>query len=447
MKPKITVILLSLFTLANFAKAQTSCEINLSLMNESARNEQFAEAFGPWKAVFEECPGESLAIYQRGVDILRWKLANAAERGDMEAYNEYFDLLLKVFDKRIEHFGTHASFPAPRVLGMKALEYIRFAQGDELRRRAYEWLKQSIEGMGDATDLAILQQFVVLSNRMFQADSEYVGTFIDDYLKATDILTRQANNTANERIATAASQIRQELEAMFIQSGAANCEVLDNIYAEAVNENLDNLDFLNQVMAFYRRIGCTEQEVFFTAAAAAHRIQPTVASAFGGAQRAVRRNEFARAIEYFEEATRLSTDNEERSNFQFAIALIQYSNFNNFNRARASALRALEFNPSSGRAHILIARMYASTKNLTDDPVLNKTVYWAAVDRFQRARQVDNSPEVVAEANNMIRSFSQHFPTREEIFFHPTLNAIGEGGTFTVGGWINERTTVRAATQ
>ena len=445
---QVTVILLSLFALLSAAKAEVPehCLVNLSLMNESARNGQFAEAFGPWKAVFEECPGANLAIYQRGADILRWKLTNAVERGDMEAYNEYFELLMRMYDKRIEHFGIHRTFPVPRILGLKALDYINFARGDEFRRRAYEWLRQSIEGMNDATDLAVLQQFVVLSNRIFQANSEYVSTFINDYLKATDILARQANNPENAQ-AAAASQIRQELEAMFIQSGAANCEILDNIYAEAVNENLDNLDFLNQVMTFYRRVGCTEQEVFFTAATAAHRIQPTVESAFGGAQMSLRRDDFARAVEFFEEATQLSTDNEERSNFQLTIAVIQYNNFNNFNRARASALRALEFNPTNGRAHLLIGRMYASTKNLTDDSVLNKTVYWAAVDRFNRARQVDSSPEIVSEANNMIRLFSPHFPTREEIFFHPTLNSIGEGGSFTVGGWINERTTVRAATQ
>lgn len=447
MKLKIAIILVSLFTLTNVVKAQDvseQCRVNMSLMNELERNGQFAEAFSPWKAVFEECPEAGLAIYQRGERILHWKLNNAIERGDTEARDEYFELLMRMYDKRIEHFGTHRTFPAPRILGLKGRDYIRFMQGDGLSKQAYEWLQQSIEGMGDATDLAVLQQFVILSNRMFQANPEHATTFIDDYLKVADILARQESNPENAN-AEAAGQIRQHLEEMFIQSGVADCETLDTIYAEAVNENLDNLEFLNQVIAFYQRIGCVEQEVFFTAASAAHRIQPTVASAIGGAQMATQRGNHTSAVEYFEEATRLSEDNIERSNLQMNVAMIHFERFNNYSRARTHALRALEFNPSNGRAHFLIGILYARTREISDDPVINKTVFWVAVDRFIRARQVDAS--LTEEANRQIQAYSPHFPSREEIFFHPVLNAIGEGGTFTVGGWINERTTVRAAAQ
>jgi len=446
MKMKIVVILVSLSTLVNTAKAQDmseQCRVNMSLMNELERNGQFAEAFAPWKAVFEECPEAGLAIYQRGERILHWKLNQAIERGDMEARDEYFELLMRMYNKRIEHFGTHRTFPAPRILGLKGRDYIRFMQGDGLSKQTYKWLKQSIEGMGDATDLEVLQQFVILSNRMFQENPEHAPAFIDDYLKATDILARQANNPENPH-AEIASQVRQRLDEMFIHSGAADCETLDTIYAEAVNENLDDLDFLNQVMAFYRRVGCVEQEVFFIAAAAAHRIQPTVESAVGGALVSIQRGNHARAIEYYEEATRLSEDNIERSNLQLDVAMIHFNRLNNYSRARAHALRALEFNPANGRAHFLIGVLYARTRDISDDPVINKTVFWAAVDRFVRARQ---DATIADEANNMIRLYSPHFPTREEIFFHPALNAIGEGGTFTVGGWINERTTVRAAAQ
>jgi len=449
MKTKIFVIALGLFAIMQGAQAQEDitrrCQVNLSLMNEAERNQQFAEAFTPWLQVFQDCPDLNLAIYQRGQRILHWKLQQAAAQGDAEAYREFFDLLMNMWDKRMVHFGDRPGFPPARILGLKALDYLTFSQGDPLNKQAYLWMRESVGGMDDLADLEVLRQYVFLSAGIFRADPSHAQNFIDDYLIATAILDRQAANEANPNAAIAA-QIRGELDIAFVQSGAADCQTLDEIFGQEVADNLDNLEVLNRIMAFYRRVNCTEQDVFFTAAIAAHRIQPTVESAFGIARRAMRNNEWQQAISFFNEATELSNNNIERADFQNTIAVIFSERLNNNVRARTHALRALEFNPSHGRAHILIGLLYASSKNLFGDPVLDKSVYWVAVDRFNRARQVDNNPEIVAEANRLIRMFSPHFPTREEIFFHPVLNEIGDGGNFTVGGWINERTTVRPAT-
>jgi hypothetical protein len=103
-------------------------------------------------------------------------------------------------------------------------------------------------------------------------------------------------------------------------------------------------------------------------------------------------------------------------------------------------LEAIRLNPNYGAPYMLIGNMYAATAASVypDDPVLRKTVYYAAVDKFQKARQVD--PSVAENANKFISTYSQYFPTKEEVFMHPNLN---EGQPFTVGGWIGERTTVR----
>jgi hypothetical protein len=71
-----------------------------------------------------------------------------------------------------------------------------------------------------------------------------------------------------------------------------------------------------------------------------------------------------------------------------------------------------------------------------DDPVLRKTVFWVAVDKFVKAKQVDSS--CADEANELIRRYSPHFPSKDDMFFKPELN---EGKSFFVGGWIGESTT------
>ena len=55
-----------------------------------------------------------------------------------------------------------------------------------------------------------------------------------------------------------------------------------------------------------------------------------------------------------------------------------------------------------------------------------------------KAKSVDSN--VADEANGQIATFSAHFPATDEIFFE----GLEVGATYTVGGWINERTTIRS---
>ena len=89
---------------------------------------------------------------------------------------------------------------------------------------------------------------------------------------------------------------------------------------------------------------------------------------------------------------------------------------------------------------MLIANAYAQTASslFPDDPVLRKCVYFLVVDKLERARQVD--PSVASEANAAISTYRGYFPTTEEIFMHPDIEA---GASFLIPGWIQERTTVR----
>jgi len=65
-------------------------------------------------------------------------------------------------------------------------------------------------------------------------------------------------------------------------------------------------------------------------------------------------------------------------------------------------------------------------------------VYWAAVDKCQKAKSIDSS--IADRANRMISSYTAGFPKAETIFF----NDYSEGQSFNVGGWIGETTTIRA---
>lgn len=90
-----------------------------------------------------------------------------------------------------------------------------------------------------------------------------------------------------------------------------------------------------------------------------------------------------------------------------------------------------------GKAYKLIGDVYASERNCGSNDFEKKTVYWAAVDKYIKAKQVD--PELTDAMDNLISTYSQYYPSKEDIFFYD----LKVGDSYTVGCWINERTTVR----
>jgi hypothetical protein len=99
--------------------------------------------------------------------------------------------------------------------------------------------------------------------------------------------------------------------------------------------------------------------------------------------------------------------------------------------------KAISFNGSYGKAYILIAQMYASSPNWSDEAALNKCTYFAAIDKLQRAKSVD--PSVAEEAQKLINTYAGHTPKDEDLFFL----GLKKGNSVTIGGWIGETTTIR----
>ncbi|MDX1409739.1 MAG: hypothetical protein R3330_16435, partial [Saprospiraceae bacterium] len=89
----------------------------------------------------------------------------------------------------------------------------------------------------------------------------------------------------------------------------------------------------------------------------------------------------------------------------------------------------------------MIGKLYASSGPLCGPGRGwdSQIVTWPAIDQFMQARRVD--PSVSAEANKWINYYSRYMPSVEDIF----QRQLQEGQSFTVGCWIQETTTIRAA--
>lgn len=423
------------------------CVINVSLFNESVKNKQYADAWDPWWQVYTTCPNANKAIYTRGDELVEWKIAQTQDENE---YHKLRDLLMELHDKRIKYFGDDPKYPKAYILGLKGVDYCNFYKDDPIKEPAYGWLKESVMGMGNKSQIIVLKTLADLSNARYKSDPDkYAADYITDYQHVSMILAAQGADESNKN-RSRAMETKDYVDQVFASSGAASCDKLDEIFGPIVQDNIGNLDMLNKIMGMFRRVKCTESENYFAAAAAAHKLEPTEESAAGCAKMCMKKGDYKEAVGYYEQAIELSPedDKEDRAEYLFNIAYIYFDKIKSYQLSRQYLRRSLELMANQGRCYILMGMLYAGSQPYGEGmapakaAILNKTVFWAAVDKFQKAKMVD--PEVADDANKLIASYSKYFPTKEEIFDLPELQ---DGASFTVGGWINETTTCRAAKQ
>ena len=455
MKIKEILSIIVILTTVMGAKAQTGivtgtpfgsgadslrCRQNLSLVSTYIQTKNYADALPIWKSAYEECPGSTRNLYQWGEQLIKWQISQATDATQADAY---FDELMALYDKRIEYFGNDPTYNINWIMNRKANDYYTI-KGDKADPAVlYGWLKPILEEYKEQTlPLSISLYMMASQNLMASDEDKYMSQFVDDFLMASalfdaELAVAQAAN--DENTINTVTALKAGIEAAFTSSGAADCETMERVYAPKIEAQKTDLEFLKATLILFSRVGCNETETYFAAANYAHHIEPTAESAMGIAAQAIKKRDNASAEKYLLEAIEMTSDNSLKSSLNYSIAAMALSS-SNYQKAKTYALRSLEGNPNNGKALLIIGQAYGASSSSVypNDPVLRKMVYVVAVDKFERARQVDSS--CASDANRLINQYRNQFPSTEEVFMHPDLTP---GETFTVGGWINERTTVR----
>ena len=408
------------------------CLMLLSLSHESVKAEQYDDAYENWSKLYQSRPDFNKTIFTDGNKILEYKWNNAQTP---EEKNQWREMLMKLHDERIKFFDD-PKYPDAYVLGLKGMDYLTYYPEDELAMPAYECLKQSVEGMGENSQITVLRKLVEVSYNIYKSNvDQYGDQFLADYQKAAALLdaivAKGGKNTA------AAQSQKAYVDRLYAASGAADCGQMDQMYAGVVAESANDIEKLDAIMKLYRRLGCTESDVYFAAAEYAHKLQPTSESAAGCAQMCLKKSDYPGAIEYYKQALSLVTNDEDKADYLYRMANV-YVAMKNYQQGASFAQQALDINAEDGRCYLLLGICYASAK-VSDDPILQRSVFWVACDMFRKAKSVDSS--CATDANKLIATYSQYFPSKEDVFFHRDLN---EGAPYRVGGWVNKTTTCRS---
>ncbi|MBR3859483.1 MAG: hypothetical protein IKJ18_05680 [Bacteroidaceae bacterium] len=429
---------------SRFGHGQDSidCLNNISLYSENLKTKNYTDAYTYWKKVFADAPVSRHSLYTDGVTILKSLIAGTKVLDERKGYA---DTLMLVYDQQLQYLDKlnllrKTPWTEYYVKGEKAHTYLTYYPRMD-NNVAYDMLREVIETAGDKNQYYIIGDYMKVSLAKLKNDSTHREQFIQDYLVSAEHIASindkvQKMSTPNPKLIEAVAKIKDNVDGYFINSGAAECNQLEAIYAPKVEENKDNLEYLRKVVGVMAMLDCTESEVYYTASEYAHHIAPTAATAAGCAYSYLKRGDMAKSIEYFDQAIELDTVVESKAEYCYKAAVILNSD-RQLSKAKSYVTKAINLNANKGSYYILLANIYAAAPQWNDEPLIDKCKYFVVLDRLYQAKRVDES--VAEEANKMIAAYSTHTPGKEQLF----MLGKKEGDKVHVGGIINETTTIR----
>ncbi|MFO8086493.1 MAG: hypothetical protein R6T91_01635 [Bacteroidales bacterium] len=381
----------------------------------------------PWRYVFNNCPVASQNTYRDGARIIKYLYNNA----DDDHKPAYADTLMMVYDQRLDMFGWKEG--AGYILGLKAVDHMQYKRGET--EKSFEMFETSYELIKPENyNAAVLYYHLYAAVNMFRMGKAEESLIVETYDKVSTVFEDKIEAKADNY--QSFKQLYPRVEQMF--DPFAKCEDLIRIYGKKLEDNPNDEKLLKRISSMLDDKGCTDSDLYFTATKRVHSLSPSAESAFLMGKMSIQRELFDEASDYLQEAATTFEDSTRINEAYYMLANVNNAQGKR-SSARSNALKALNYKPDDGRCYILIGDLYANSASVceSDSKVASKSIYWAAVDKYQKAKSVD--PEVADKAQSKINRYRQYFPSQEELFFEN----FDEGDSYTVGCWINENTKVR----
>lgn len=415
---------------------ETDFMSNYTMYDQFYKQKDFKSALPHWRLLFNKYPKSSINVYIHGASMYSSLIESATDQAMKDAY---LDTLMQVYDKRLKYFDQKGY-----VLGRKGTDYLTYKlanqnlSDDEMKlalKTGYNDLKEAIQLEKNESEMAVVVMFMQVTKRLFKMDELSKDDVTTNYSLVSGIVDAGLTKEPNSEKYTTAKAVVDET---FQTSGAADCEALLALYEPRFAEISKDVASLKNMLRVLSTQNCTDSELFAKGSEGLYALDPSPEAAFNMARLFIKRNEFSRAKEYYQNAIAAETDKELLAKYYYELAAFTMSEEKNLQQSRNYARKAIENNPNFGRAYMLIGDVYAQyAPRYGADDFEHRSVYWLAVDYYEKAKRAD--PEVFNDANKRINTYRAHFPDQETLFF----GGYSDGQSITIGDWINETTRAR----
>lgn len=453
----ITLILTGLCQVQVVAQDSNECMQDLSIFAEFAKVKNYKSAFEPWMKVRSECPTINVAIYSYGERILKDRI----EAGTPEEQEAAKKDIVKLYDEWVVNFpkkrnksvvGDIISKKAQALLDYKLADlkeiystfdeaYQKDAKSFTNPKFLYNYFKTMYDRYkkqdAEVTMELLFNKYEEVSEK-FEYESTELAKKLDVILKKEEAgIALTSRETRSKRIynvnSNAIGTFLSNLDAIIAKE--ATCENLIPLYQRNFEANKTDALWIKRAASRMDSKECSDDPLFVTLVEALHALEPSADSAYYLGLLNDKSGNADEALKYYEESIALETDNYKKAKILLKIAN-KFKAAGRKSSARNYANKALSFQPSLGRAYLLIANMYADSANQCGESQFEKlSVYWLAADVAKKAGQVDASLKMVARKT--VESYMGRAPSKTDIFTE------GNAGTvIKYTCWINRSVTV-----
>ncbi|MDR2938235.1 MAG: tetratricopeptide repeat protein, partial [Prevotellaceae bacterium] len=389
----------------NAARAQQpntsseDCLKNISLYSDYVKQNNLKEALPFWRNAFCCCPDEvrtkypssNTNLYVNGIRIAKYLVDNATDEALKE---KYVDTLLWLHDQRA------ALSPAQKkaALWRKAVDYAKYRPQEV--QQIYDLCREAVQLQQNASESSIIVLYMQQANLLYTESKIKAEEVLNLYGELTKILDTQKANGKD------VAQVRENIDELFLRSGVASCENLVALYAPKFAETPNDAEFLQKLVNVLSANMCTTEKIYFEASEALYKVSPSADAAVKLAGVFKQQGDYAKVKDYYQKAVEMEADNAAKSKLYVELGNTLNRDMSSPKEARDMAKKALELDPKNGYAYFLLGEIYAGEKNCGSNDFEKRTVYWVAVDCYEKAKQVD--PSLTETADKYIVVYKQY---------------------------------------
>mgnify|MGYP006141823183 FL=1 len=446
MKKRLTLFFIAVTSFFVQAQNTEACTETLSLMSTSVKAKDVA-AYDYLTTLRKDCPSFHKSIYTLGEFAIKLKIEKATTPQDKE---KYVRDLLKLYDEHDQYFPDNGA--GNKMKKGLALFDNKVGSSDEVFNLLDVAFKTDYANFKFAKAMYVYFEILVNNHKTNKGvELQQVFDKYDDISKKLDeeekelseendgFLTKEeAGQVLSDKEKTRKARLENNLEIFGnvrtdmdnIILELSTCEKLIPFYQKGFEANKTNEEWLKRAANRLDSKGCDSDPIFSKISEALYKLNPSADAAYQLGVVEIQRKNTTKALDFFNQAANLYTDNTKKANVYYRIA-VMYSKSNKV-QARNYARKALSVKPSFGKSYLLIAQLYGSSINeCGDDQFEKRAMYWLAAQYCDKAAAVDSS--IKATANKTAASYRAAAPSKTEIF-----QSGKQGQRIAFNCWVGE---------
>lgn len=399
---------------------------SISVYREFYKQKNFDAAIESWRYVFANAPCAREQTHVDGVAMYKHYIKEAK---DPVLKAALIDTLMMIYEVRAVNYQGSAG----NAIGRKGVDMLSYRPSPNVD--ILNTFKRSTELAGNNTEHFVLPYYFKVALKEFSAEA----LTKEEILVIYDVLSKIADhNIAADNNASKYSNSKQSLDADLAGNIIKDCDEILSLFEARYKAEPANKDLRDLIYSLLISKGCADKDLFLDVAVSKFTETPSARLADVLARKFQQAGDVNKASTYYRQAIELAENDNIKAQYYYDYASL-YSAQKQFAKARQLAQDAIKLQPNWGKPYIFIGDLYASSYSQCGSGLEAQAVYWAAVDKYLRAKSVD--PSAAEDAQTKITRYTAYFPDSESLFFA----GKEKGSSFQVPCWIGETTTVRSS--